>query len=98
MTLWTQLIIEMIWHVMIIGSGILFLAIIAYYFFKQTYIYPKPQKISYFVANFFAVVSVLIFLTALISAVLESLLYLMALSLSLTVISFYFAIASERLR
>jgi hypothetical protein len=98
MALWTQLIIEMIWHILGIGLGILLLAVIAYYAYKKTHIYKNVQDLSFFVANFLSVISVLFFLIALISSALEGLIDLLIISSFMFVASFYVAILSDRLR
>ncbi|HBT59992.1 MAG TPA: hypothetical protein DEA45_04110 [Acholeplasmataceae bacterium] len=72
MSFWQFLITEMIWHLVLIGVGMLIISLVANFYFERMFHHPVIQKVLNVTSNFLAVTATLIFITALIASVIEN--------------------------
>lgn len=92
MTLWQELITQMLWHLIIIGSVILSISILFEILYQHTFTSSKLQRFYNVITNLFSVIASLIFIAAFISATIESMRNFMLITFGLFVLSFIVAI------
>lgn len=92
MTLWQELITQMLWHLIIIGSVILSISILFEILSQHTFTSSKLQRFYNVITNLFSVIASLIFIAAFISATIESMRNFMLITFGLFVLSFIVAI------